>query len=108
MWSKFLLLKKEHEVQESANSFLHHTDLPKSISRLANNLVLKYSSFFKILDKYEAASQSDHEFYVSLGLEKLFSQAALLQNEDIQEQEKAKFLTSLIIQFNKHKERKRL
>ena len=85
---------------------MRNSDLPATISRLANDLVQKYHGFFKVLDKYENTNSFDDEFYLSLGLEKLFSQAALLQNENIQELEKAKFLTALVIQFNKHKERK--
>ena len=90
------------------NENLRHSDIPTQLSRNALSLVNRYTKLFQILDKYDNTRVIDPEFYQSLGLEKLFSQAALLQNENFQEQEKAKFLTALLTQYNRHKERKQL
>ena len=49
------------------------------------NIMDRFEGLFKVIDKYESKAAADDNFIDSLGLEKLFSQAASLQNENIDE-----------------------
>jgi len=77
-------------------------DLEKAVK----GIIKRVKILFEILD--EVGEDHDGMVVQNLGLEQVLEKAASLQNEQhLSEEEKARFLTAIVVQFNKLTARKK-